>query len=94
MFEDCRVPVDNRLAPEGEGFRIAMAALDGGRVNIGACSLGAARTGLDAARAPLLPREQFGKRLADFQALGFKLADMATELDAARLMVLRAAAGL
>ena len=94
MFEDCRVPVDNRLAPEGEGFRIAMAALDGGRVNIGACSLGAARTCLDAARAHMLTREQFGKRLADFQALGFKLADMATELDAARLMVLRAAASL
>ncbi len=94
MFEDCRVPVDNRLGPEGEGFRIAMAGLDGGRVNIGACSLGAARTCLDAARAHMLTREQFGKRLADFQALGFKLADMATELDAARLMVLRAAASL
>ncbi len=71
-----------------------MQGLDGGRVNIAACSLGGARACLDAARGHMLVREQFGKRLADFQALQFKLADMATELEAARLMVLSAAAKL
>ena len=93
-FEDCRVPVANRLGAEGEGFRIAMQGLDGGRVNIAACSLGGARACLDAAREHMLVRKQFGQRLADFQALQFKLADMATELEAARLMVLSAAAAL
>jgi hypothetical protein len=93
-FEDCRVPVANRLGAEGEGFRIAMRGLDGGRVNIAACSLGGARACLDAAREHMLVRKQFGQRLADFQALQFKLADMATELEAARLMVLSAAAAL
>ncbi len=93
-FEDCRVPVANRLGAEGEGFKIAMRGLDGGRVNIAACSLGGARACLEAARAHMLVRKQFGQRLADFQALQFKLADMATELEAARLMVLRAAAAL
>ena len=93
-FEDCRVPVANRLGAEGEGFKIAMRGLDGGRVNIAACSLGGARACLEAARAHMLVRTQFGQRLADFQALQFKLADMATDLDAARLMVLRAAAAL
>ena len=94
MFEDCRVPVANRLGPEGEGFRFAMRALDGGRINIGACSIGAARASLEAAREHMLVREQFGQRLADFQALQFKLADMATDIEAARLMILRAAAAL
>ncbi|MFZ3235000.1 MAG: acyl-CoA dehydrogenase family protein [Stellaceae bacterium] len=94
IFDDCRVPVANRLGAEGDGFRIAMTGLDGGRLNIGACSLGGARACLEAARAHLLERRQFGRRLADFQALQFKLADMATELDAARLMVWRGAAGL
>ena len=94
IFEDCRVPVANRLGAEGDGFKIAMTGLDGGRLNIGACSLGGARACLEAARAHLLERRQFGRRLADFQALQFKLADMATELDAARLMVWRGAAGL
>jgi alkylation response protein AidB-like acyl-CoA dehydrogenase len=93
-FEDCRVPVANRLGAEGEGFKIAMRGLDGGRVNIAACSLGGARACLEAAREHMLVRKQFGQRLADFQALQFKLADMATELEAARLMVLRAAAAL
>ena len=93
-FEDCRVPVANRIGAEGEGFRIAMAGLDGGRVNIAACSLGAAATCLELARGHLLVREQFGKRLAAFQALQFRIADMATELEAARLMVHRAAAAL
>ncbi|MCH7889268.1 MAG: acyl-CoA dehydrogenase family protein [Proteobacteria bacterium] len=94
IFEDCRVPVANRLGAEGEGFKIAMRGLDGGRVNIAACSLGGARACLEAARAHMLVRTQFGQRLADFQALQFKLADMATELEAARLMVLSAAATL
>jgi alkylation response protein AidB-like acyl-CoA dehydrogenase len=91
LFEGCRVPVTNRIGAEGEGFRIAMKGLDGGRLNIAACSLGGARACLDAARAHMLERRQFGKRLADFQALQFRLADMATELEAARLMVHRAA---
>jgi hypothetical protein len=94
IFEDCRVPAANRLGAEGDGFKIAMTGLDGGRLNIGACSLGGARACLEAARAHLLERHQFGHRLADFQALQFKLADMATELDAARLMVWRGAVGL
>jgi alkylation response protein AidB-like acyl-CoA dehydrogenase len=93
-FTDCRVPVGNRLGAEGDGFKIAMAGLDGGRLNIASCSLGGARACLEASRAYLLERRQFGQRLADFQALQFKLADMATELDAARLMVHRAAASL
>ncbi len=94
IFEDCRVPVANRIGKEGEGFRIAMKGLDGGRLNIAACSLGGARGCLEAARAHMLERKQFGKRLAEFQALQFRLADMATELAAARLMVHRAAAML
>jgi len=94
IFEDCRVPLGNRLGEEGDGFKIAMAALDGGRLNIAACSLGAARASLEAAREHLMTREQFGKKLAEFQALQFRFADMATELEAARLMVRRAAAML
>ncbi len=93
-FDDCRVPVANRLGAEGEGFAIAMMGLDGGRLNIGACSLGGARACCEAARDYMLERRQFGQRLADFQALQFKLADMATELAAARLMLWRAAASL
>jgi isobutyryl-CoA dehydrogenase len=94
IFEDCHVPVANLLGAEGEGFAIAMKGLDGGRLNIGACSLGGARACSEAARAYMLERRQFGQRLADFQALQFKLADMATELDAARLMLRRAALSL
>jgi alkylation response protein AidB-like acyl-CoA dehydrogenase len=94
IFEDCRVPVANRLGEEGDGFRIAMMGLDGGRLNISACSLGGARACLEAARDHLLERRQFGQPLADFQALRFRLADMATELDAARLMLRRGAASL
>jgi alkylation response protein AidB-like acyl-CoA dehydrogenase len=94
MFDNCRVPTLNRLGAEGEGFAIAMMGLDGGRLNIGACSLGGARASFEAARGYMLERRQFGQRLADFQALQFKLADMATELDAARLMLRRAAASL
>src|SRR5499427_9474861 len=94
IFEDCRVPIANRLGEEGDGFKIAMAGLDGGRLNISACSLGGARACLDAARDHVLERRQFGQPLADFQALRFKLADMATDLDAARLMVRRGAVSL
>jgi alkylation response protein AidB-like acyl-CoA dehydrogenase len=94
VFEDCRVPAENRIGAEGEGFKIAMAGLDGGRINIAACALGAARACYERARAHLLERRQFGRPLAEFQALQFRLADMATELEAARLMVWRAAARL
>jgi alkylation response protein AidB-like acyl-CoA dehydrogenase len=93
-FEDCRVPLGHRIGAEGEGFRIAMQGLDGGRINIAACALGAARACHERARDHLLERRQFGRRLAEFQALQFRLADMATELEAARLMVYRAAAAL
>ena len=93
-FEDCRVPVANRLGAEGEGFRIALSGLDGGRVNIAACSLGGARAARDLALAYVRERRQFGQRLADFQALQFRLADMATEWEASRLMVHRAAVAL
>ena len=94
IFEDCRVAASNRLGAEGEGFTIAMMGLDGGRLNIGACSLGAARACLDLAREHMKTRSQFGRKLAEFQALQFKLADMATELEAARLLIHRAAAKL
>ncbi|MFC3677349.1 isobutyryl-CoA dehydrogenase [Ferrovibrio xuzhouensis] len=94
IFEDCRVPKANRVGEEGDGFRIAMAGLDGGRINIGACSIGAATACLEAAREHVATRKQFGKALADFQATQFKLADMATELIAARLMIRQAAARL
>jgi hypothetical protein len=94
MFEDCRVPVANRVGAEGEGFKIAMAGLDGGRINIAACSLGGARACLEAALAYTQERKQFGRKLAEFQALQFRLADMATELEAARLMVHRGAGAL
>jgi alkylation response protein AidB-like acyl-CoA dehydrogenase len=94
IFEDCRVPAANRIGGEGRGFRFAMSGLDGGRVNIGACSLGAAWCALDKARQYALERKAFGRAIADFQALQFKLADMATELEAARLMVYRAADAL
>jgi len=94
LFDDCRVPVANRIGAEGEGFKIAMQGLDGGRLNIAACSLGAAGACLDLARSYMKERRQFGKRLADFQALQFKLADMATELEAARLLLRQAAVKL
>ena len=91
MFENCRVPVTNRVGAEGEGFRIAMAGLDGGRLNIAACSIGGAQFCLDRTITYMRERKQFGTRLADFQALAFRIADYATELEAARLMVRRAA---
>ena len=94
VLENCRVPVANRLGAEGDGFTIAMMGLDGGRINIAACSLGGARTALEATTRYLGERRAFGQRLQEFQALQFRLADMATELEAARLMVYRAASSL
>jgi alkylation response protein AidB-like acyl-CoA dehydrogenase len=91
VFEDCRVPIENRIGEEGQGFRIAMGGLDGGRLNIAACSIGGAQFCLDRTVTYMRERRQFGTRLADFQALGFRVADFATELEAARLMVWRAA---
>lgn len=93
-FDGVRVPAAHRIGAEGEGFRFAMAGLDGGRINIAACSLGGAGLALETAREHLSARRQFGRPLADFQALQFRLADMATELEAARLMVRRAAFAL
>jgi alkylation response protein AidB-like acyl-CoA dehydrogenase len=90
-LDGCRVPASHRLGSEGDGFRIAMAGLDGGRVNIAACSLGAAQACLDLAIAHVGDRRQFDQKLAAFQSVRFSLADMATELEAARLMVYRAA---
>ncbi|MDQ0506308.1 acyl-CoA dehydrogenase family protein [Xanthobacter agilis] len=94
IFEGVRVPVANRLGAEGEGFKIAMAGLDGGRLNIGACSLGGAQAALDKALAYMRERKAFGQRLDAFQALQFRLADMATELEVARTFLWRAAAAL
>jgi alkylation response protein AidB-like acyl-CoA dehydrogenase len=94
MFENCRVPVANRVGAEGQGFKIAMAGLDGGRLNIGACSLGGAQFCLDRTIDYMKERKQFGTRLADFQALQFRIADYATELEAARLLLHRAASAV
>ena len=94
MFEDARIPVENRLSAEGSGFKIAMAGLDGGRLNIAACSLGGAQCALDKALAYMSNRKAFGKRLDEFQALQFRLADMATALEASRAFLWRAAAAL
>ena len=94
MFENCRVPAANRIGTEGQGFKIAMAGLDGGRLNIGACSVGGAQFCLDRTIEYMKERKQFGTRLADFQALAFRVADYATELEAARLMVRHAASAV
>ncbi len=94
IFDEVRVPVRNRVGEEGHGFRFAMAGLDGGRLNIAACSLGGAQFALDRALAYARERRQFGKAIADFQATQFKLADMETELQAARVMLYEAAARL
>lgn len=93
-FEGCRVPAANRIGEEGMGFRIAMAGLDGGRLNITASSIGGAQAALDKALAYMKERRAFGKRLDEFQALQFRIADMATELEAARTFLWRAAAAL
>ena len=91
QFDDCRVPVGNLVGEEGAGFRYAMSGLDGGRLNIAACSLGGARLAMETAQAYVATRKQFGRPIGEFQALQFRLADMATDLEAARLMVLRGA---
>lgn len=91
IFNDCRVPAANLIGAEGQGFRIAMAGLDGGRLNIGACSLGGAQFCLDRTIEYMRERKQFGTRLADFQALQFRVADFATELESARLLLWAAA---
>ena len=91
MFENCRVPAANLIGKEGDGFKIAMAGLDGGRLNIAACSIGGAQFCLDRTIQYMRERKQFGSKLSDFQALRFRVADYATELEAARLMVRRAA---
>lgn len=90
-FEDCRIPASNLVGAEGEGFKFAMMGLDGGRLNIAACSLGTANAALKAALDYSNERKAFGKRLNQQQALQFKLADMATELEAARVMLYQAA---
>jgi alkylation response protein AidB-like acyl-CoA dehydrogenase len=93
-FDNVRIPADHLLGREGEGFKIAMKGLDGGRINIATCSVGAAQGALNAAQQYMHDRKQFGKSIASFQALQFKLADMATELVAARQMVRLAASKL
>jgi alkylation response protein AidB-like acyl-CoA dehydrogenase len=94
IFEDLRVPVSARLGEEGQGFKFALAALDGGRINIAAASLGGAQAALDKALAYVNERSAFGQKVGQFQALQFRLADMATELEAARLLLWRAASAL
>lgn len=91
LFENCRIPVDNRLGAEGQGFKIAMMTLDGGRTGIAAQAVGIAQGALDAAVAYAKQREQFGRPISQFQAIQFKLADMATRVEAARLLTYRAA---
>ncbi|WP_017931622.1 acyl-CoA dehydrogenase family protein [Robiginitomaculum antarcticum] len=91
IMDECRVPGQNLVGKEGDGFKFAMSGLDGGRVNIGACSLGGAQAALDAALSYSKDRKQFGKAISQFQNSQFKLADMATELEASRLMIYRAA---
>ncbi len=93
-FEDVRVPASALLGEEGDGFKIAMKGLDGGRINIGACSIGTAQAALQRARDYMQDRSQFGKTLSNFQALQFKLADMTTQLVAARQMIRMAASRL
>ncbi|MDQ3220872.1 MAG: acyl-CoA dehydrogenase, partial [Acidobacteriota bacterium] len=91
VFEDCYVPDENRLGNEGEGFFQAMKVLDGGRISIAALSVGIAQGAYEAALKYAKERQQFGKPIAEFQAIQFKLADMATQIEAARLLTLQAA---
>ena len=93
-FDECRIPIENLVGQEGDGFKIAMAGLDGGRVNIAACSVGGARAAMELSIAYAQDRKQFGNAISHFQSIQFKLADMATELETARLMVYRAAKSL
>ena len=91
IMEDCRIPAENRVGAEGDGFKFAMSGLDGGRINIGACSLGGAQKAMDASLQYTKERTQFGKAISAFQNTQFMLADMATELEASRMMIYRAA---
>lgn len=91
IFQDCKVPKENLLGKVGGGFKIAMSGLDGGRVNIASCSIGAAAFCFDTAQKYIKTRKQFGETLSNFQYLQFKLAQMATDLEASRLMVRNAA---
>ncbi|WP_395646515.1 acyl-CoA dehydrogenase family protein [Terricaulis sp.] len=90
-FENCKVPVENRIGPEGEGFKYAMRGLDGGRLNVAACALGGAQDALDRATQYVQERKQFGKAIVEFQNTQFTLADMATDLAAARALLHQAA---
>jgi alkylation response protein AidB-like acyl-CoA dehydrogenase len=94
IFESVRIPAENMLGPEGKGFSIAMAGLDGGRLNIAACSLGGAQSAFDRAVAYARERKAFGRTLSELQALQFRMADMATDLEAARTFLWRAATAL
>jgi len=94
FFENCRVPISNRIGQENQGFKIALSGLNGGRINIAACSLGGAKQCLTLARQYMLERKQFKQKLADFEALQFRIADMLTEWETARMMVYRAATAL
>ena len=94
ILDNCRIPADRRLGAEGAGFKIAMAGLDGGRLNIAACSLGGAQSAMDKALAYMAERQAFGRSLDQFQALQFRLADMATSLEVARTFLWRAASAL
>jgi alkylation response protein AidB-like acyl-CoA dehydrogenase len=94
ILESCRVPAQNRLGEEGQGFKMAMSGLDGGRLNIAACSLGGAQSAIDKTLAYMKERQAFGQSLDRFQALQFRLADMATNLEAARTLLWRAACAL
>ena len=94
IFDDCRVPAENLIGREGDGFKIAMAALDGGRLNIAACSLGGAQSAFDHSLRYMASRKAFGRALDEFQALQFRLADMATQLEVSRTFLWRAAAAL
>ena len=91
IFENCKVPIKNLIGNEGDGFKIAMQGLDGGRINIASCSIGAAKACLEKSLNYVIERNQFGKKISDFQSTQFKLADMSTQLEAARLMILKAA---
>lgn len=93
-FEDCKIPLGHRIGEEGEGFKIALSALNGGRINIGACSLGGALASINLAKNYMHERVQFNKKLSQFQALQFKFADMLSDFHASRLMVYQAAHAL
>jgi butyryl-CoA dehydrogenase len=94
FFDNCRVPISNRIGEEGQGFKIALSGLNGGRISIAACSLGGAKKSLQLTRKYLQEREQFNQKLADFEALQFRFADMLTDLESSRLMVYRGAKAL